>query len=84
MVFTEAMARSLPVVGLTQPAVAEATRGGALLVAPDALPDTLRRLVGSAEARAALAARCAAAADGFQRWQGTAAEVAGVLRVQAR
>ena len=80
MAFCEAMARGLPVVGLTCPAVAEATAGAACLVTPADLPATLRRLIGDREARAQLSEACWTAAQGFQRWPQTAAVVASVLR----
>ncbi len=83
MTYTEAMARGLPVIGCASGAVAEATRGAALLVGQgdDAgLRDALRRMIADADARHAHAERCHAAAAHFTRWPETAAIVAGVLR----
>ncbi len=83
MVYTEAMARGLPVIGCDAGAVAEATRGAALLVPPGdvaALRAALARLIGDGVARARLAGGCWAGAQGFARWSDTAARVAGALR----
>lgn len=83
MAYTEAMAHGLPVIGCESGAVAEATRGAALLVGQGddaALRDALGRLIADAAARRALAARCHAAAQQFTRWPQTAAIVADVLR----
>jgi len=82
MAFTEAMAHGLPVVGCDTGAVAEATRGAALLVPPDApgaLSKALRPLIEGAEARAALGAACRDAARGLPRWHDTAAAVAAAV-----
>ena len=87
MVYTEAMARGLPVVGCLAGAVPEATRGAALLVPPDdvqALRAALARLIGDPSARARLAEDCWQAAQGFTRWGETARIVAGVLDGGAR
>lgn len=87
MVYTEAMARGLPVVGCDAGAVAEATRGAALLVPPGdvaALRAALAGLIADAPARARLAAACLEAAERFARWSGTAAIVARVLAKAGR
>lgn len=83
MAFTEAMAHGLPVIGCAAGAVAEATRGAAVLVAPDdpaALRAALRRPIESVEARRELAARSRAAAAAFPRWDDTARAVNAALR----
>ncbi|MCH8168916.1 MAG: glycosyltransferase family 4 protein [Proteobacteria bacterium] len=83
MAYTEAMAHGLAVVGCTAGAVAEATRGAALLVAPGdaaALRAALAPLIGDGAARARLAEACWRAARGFVRWPDTAARVAQALR----
>lgn len=80
MAFAEAMAHGLPVLGLDQPAVDEATAGAAKLVEPDELAEALRELVGSKEARSELARRCWIAGQTLIRWPQTAAIVARVLR----
>lgn len=87
MVYTEAMARGLPVLGCDAGAVAEATRGAALLVPPGdvaALRAALAGLIGDGGARARLAAACLEAAAEFTRWPETAAIVARVLGEVAR
>lgn len=83
MVFTEAMARGLPTIGLEQPAVAEATRGGALLVAEDTLAAGIRPLIAESQFRAAWSARAAEVASDFGRWTDTARIVADVLAAHA-
>lgn len=83
MVFTEAMTRGLPTVGLQQEAVAEATRGGALLVDADTLASGLRPLIAEPQVRAAWAARAVEASAGFTRWPETARIVADVLIAHA-
>jgi glycosyltransferase involved in cell wall biosynthesis len=83
MVYTEAMARGLPVVGCDAGAVAEATRAAARLVPPGdvaALRAALAELIGDGAARRRLADACWRAAQGFARWSDTAAQVAGALR----
>jgi len=83
MVYTEAMARGLPVVGCDAGAVAEATRGAARLVAPgdvEELRAALSGLIADASARRALGDACWDAAQGFARWPDTAAAVAGAIR----
>ena len=84
MVYAEAMAHGLPVVGCAAGAVAEATRGAARLVPPEdatALGEALASLISDGAARTALAEACWQAAQGFARWSDTAAAVAAVLRV---
>jgi glycosyltransferase involved in cell wall biosynthesis len=86
MAYTEAMARGLAVVGCSAGAVPEATRGAAHLVAPGdaaAMRAALAGLIGDGAARARLAQECWQAAQGFTRWNDTAAAVAGVLRAVA-
>lgn len=83
MAYTEAMAHGLPVVGCRSGAVAEATRGAALLLEQGdeaGLSEALDRLIGDREARRDLASKCRAAAEGFTRWPETAALIAGALR----
>ncbi|MDH3667763.1 MAG: glycosyltransferase family 4 protein [Paracoccaceae bacterium] len=82
MAYTEAMAHGLPVIGCESGAVAEATRGAALLMGQGdgaGLRAALRRAIADADARHALAQRCRAAAAHFTRWPETVAIVAGVL-----
>ena len=86
MVFAEAMARHLPVLGPDLPAVAEATRGAAHLVAPDdaaALSDALVPLLSDPAARARLSAASASAAGKLPRWADTARCVAGAIAAAA-
>ncbi|MEM7744524.1 MAG: glycosyltransferase family 4 protein [Pseudomonadota bacterium] len=80
MVFTEAMSHGLPTVGLTCPAVEEATGGGACLVPLEDLSATLGLLISDQGTRDALAERCWTAAQTFLRWPQTATIVAGVLK----
>ncbi len=82
MAYAEALGRGLPVVGSDVPAIAEATRGAALLVPPgdaEELVAALRPLLAEPGARAALAERAAAAAPGLPGWGETAAKVAGAV-----
>jgi glycosyltransferase involved in cell wall biosynthesis len=82
MAYTEAMAHGLPTLGCDTGAVAEATRGAALLVAPDdmaGLADALRRLIADAPARDALARACRSAAADLPRWTDTAGAVAAAV-----
>ena len=83
MAFVEAMANGLPVLGLDCPAVAEATRGAARLVAPDAFSAALETLVRRPDARAALSDACWQAAGDLPRWPATIEIIAGVLRAQS-
>jgi glycosyltransferase involved in cell wall biosynthesis len=83
MVYAEAMAHGLPVVGCDAGAVVEATRGGACLVPPDdppALRAALARLIAEPGERARLAEACWRAAQHLPRWADTARIVADVLR----
>ena len=80
MAFVEAMSHGLPTVGLTSPAVEEATAGAACLVEPDNLSDTLRLLISDKGTRQALADRCWTAAQTFMRWPQTTRIVADVVR----
>ncbi|MEO1469653.1 MAG: glycosyltransferase family 4 protein [Pseudomonadota bacterium] len=82
MAYAEALVAGLPVVGCDTGAVAEATRGGALLVPPDdpaALAGALAPLIADPAARAALAARGAKAARALPGWPYTWTAVAGAL-----
>ncbi|MGF1445436.1 MAG: glycosyltransferase family 4 protein [Pikeienuella sp.] len=82
MAYTEALARGLPVVGCATGAVAEATRGAACLVppdAPEALAEALRPLIVDRAARERLAARSRIAAAELPGWGETAAAVAGAV-----
>lgn len=82
MVYAEAIARGLPVVGTDAGAVAEATLGAALLVPPGdeaALAAALRGVIADPAARRALAARALGAAPRLPRWEATVAAVAGAL-----
>lgn len=80
MAFAEAMAHGLPVLGLTCPAVEEATAGAARLVDERDFARELARLIRDTETRADLAERCWTAAQTLLRWPQTMAIVAGVLR----
>ena len=88
MVFAEALARGLPVVGYEAGGVAEATAtGGAILVAPgdvSALADALAGLIADGEARRALADAAWAGASRLPRWSATAEAVAAAMRAAAR
>lgn len=82
MVFTEAMARALPVVGCGSEAVIEATRGAAWLVAPGdtaALRHALRALIADPAARTTLGRACAKAGAALPRWSDTAHAVARAI-----
>lgn len=86
MVFAEAMARGLPVIGCDGGAVAEATAGAALLVPPGdvtALRAALTQVVGDPAARADLAARAWAAAATLPRWDQTTATILAALAAVA-
>lgn len=80
MAFTEAMANGLPVLGLECPAVAEATRGAARLVQPDAFPTALEDLIRRPASRVALAETCWRAASDLPRWPDTVDLIASALR----
>lgn len=82
MAFTEAMANGLPVLGLECAAVAEATRGAARLVSPEAFPAALEDLIRRPASRVALAERCWRAASDLPRWPDTVQTIAGVLRAR--
>ncbi|MEM9232594.1 MAG: glycosyltransferase [Pseudomonadota bacterium] len=84
MAFAEAMAHGLPVLGIEQPAVEEATAGAAHLVDADDLAPALRTLIDDANARKVLAERCWIAAQTLMRWPQTAAIIARVLRDAVR
>jgi len=87
MVYTEAMARGLATVGTSAGAIPEATRGAALLVAPDdpgALRLALRGLIADRAARRQLADVCWQAAQGFTRWPETARTALDAVKRAAR
>lgn len=88
MVYAEALARGLPVIGCDAGAVAEATAtGGAILVEPgdvDALGDALTGLIADAETRQAMADAAWEGAPSLPRWSETAAAVAAALREARR
>jgi glycosyltransferase involved in cell wall biosynthesis len=82
MVYAEAIARGLPVIGTRAGAIAEATGGAAELVAPgdiDALASTLARVLASPSARHDLASRAEAAARTLPRWTDTVAAIVTAL-----
>ncbi len=83
MVFTEAMANGLPVLGLQSAAVAEATRGAARLVEAPDFPAALSDLVRRPASRVALAEQCWRAAAELPRWDQTVQKIADVLRARA-
>lgn len=83
MAFAEAVAHGLPVLGLSSPAVEEATLGAAELVAPEDFPAALAGLIADADRREALAVRSRRAARNLPRWPGTMATVAAALRTVA-
>jgi glycosyltransferase involved in cell wall biosynthesis len=76
MVYAEALARGLPVVGTTAGAIPETVPAGAgVLVAPDdvtALALVLRQLIGNAAERSRLAAGARAAAARLPAWKDSA------------
>ncbi|MEM7424245.1 MAG: glycosyltransferase, partial [Pseudomonadota bacterium] len=84
MAFVEAMSHGLPVIGLECDAVAEATKGAAVLVRPEDLSGTLSTHILSTDARMALADRCWLAAQTFLRWRETASIVTGALAAAPR
>ena len=83
MVYAEAIAYGLPLIGTTAGAVPETVPPGAgLLVPPDdcrALTDALRRLITQPGERACLAAAARAAAVQLPTWAETAQRVAGAI-----
>ncbi|MEM6487578.1 MAG: glycosyltransferase family 4 protein [Pseudomonadota bacterium] len=82
MAYTEALAAGLPTVGCASGAVAEATRGGAILVQPDdpaALATALAPLVVDPAARATAAERARVAARALPTWDDTLAAVMAAL-----
>ena len=83
MAFTEAMSHGLPVVGLSCPAVEEATAGAACLIDAGALARTLRLVISDLGTRRALADKCWTAAQTFLRWPQTLRIVADVLKAHA-
>jgi glycosyltransferase involved in cell wall biosynthesis len=87
MVYTEAMTRGLATVGTSAGAIPEATRGGALLVAPEdseALRQALGGLIADRTARRRLADSCWQAAQGFVRWPDTARMVLAAVQRAVR
>jgi len=83
MVYTEAIAHGLPVVGTTAGAIPEAVpEGAALLVPPEDIPAlvaALRRLLSDSAARDHLAGAARQAAQRLPRWQDSAALFASAL-----
>jgi glycosyltransferase involved in cell wall biosynthesis len=83
MVYAEAIAHGLPVIGTTAGAIPEAVpEGAALLVPPEdvpALADALRRLLSDPTARERLARAARQAASRLPRWQDSAALFATAL-----
>lgn len=87
MAYTEALAHGLPVVGCDSGAVAEATRGRALLAPPDdpaALAGALRPLIQDRDARKMAAGQAQAAAAALPRWPETARLVAEAIAKATR
>jgi glycosyltransferase involved in cell wall biosynthesis len=87
MVYAEAIAHGLPVLGTTAGAIPEAVPEGAgVLVAPDDLPmltSTLRRLLENADERSRLAAGARAAARKLPTWQQAGRQFAQALEAPA-
>lgn len=83
MVYSEAIAHGLPVLGTRAGAIAEAVPDQAgLLVEPESVPalrDALAQLIGMPDQRLALAQRARHAAATLPRWQDTAAIVSAAL-----
>lgn len=83
MVYTEAVARGLPVIGTRAGAIPEAIPPGAgLLAAPEDPADlaaVLRHVLGNSMVRADLAAGARAAAGTLRRWEQSAAQFAALL-----
>ncbi len=88
MVFAEALARGLPVIGYHGEAVAEATSGGGAILVPTgdaaALSEALAALISDPEARAAQAEAAWAGARSLPRWRDSTETVATVLRSIAK
>lgn len=84
MVFAEAIAAGLPVVGASAGAVPEVVpQGAGLLVPPDdadALADALRRLLSGNTVRQDLQAKARSAATSLPRWSDSASVVAHALQ----
>ncbi|MSP66508.1 MAG: glycosyltransferase family 1 protein [Alphaproteobacteria bacterium] len=87
MVYAEALAHGLPVVGTTAGAVPEVVPAGAGVLVPPgdagALAQVLQDLIGSRRRRAALAAGARLAAVALPRWEATVDRVAGALEAAA-
>jgi glycosyltransferase involved in cell wall biosynthesis len=83
MVYAEAVAHGLPVIGTTAGAIPETVPPGAgILVPPDdvpALAEALRRLIVEPAARHALATAARAAAAGLPTWRDSARLLAGAI-----
>ncbi|MBK0399721.1 glycosyltransferase family 4 protein [Limibaculum sp. M0105] len=82
MVYAEALAHGLPVIGTRAGAIPEATMGAALLVDPDdeeALTEALRTMITDLAARRSLADRAWSAAQDLPRWPDTVRAVAAML-----
>ncbi|MEM7237595.1 MAG: glycosyltransferase family 4 protein [Pseudomonadota bacterium] len=84
MVFAEAVAHGLPVIGHQVGAVAEATLGAAELVRVGDLANVLDRAIRSPSKRRAMGDKSWRAAQDLTRWSDTAEVVAGVIREFAR
>ncbi|MEM9099621.1 MAG: glycosyltransferase family 4 protein [Pseudomonadota bacterium] len=80
MVFAEAVAHGLPVLGHRIGAVAEATLGTAELVPIGELQAPLRKVITSSAERQALADRSWAAAQNLTRWSDTARIIARTVK----
>lgn len=87
MVFAEAVARGLPVLGTRLAAIEEATLGAARLVPPGdgtALAHALGQLIEDGAARAELAVRARAVAPRLSRWEDCVAQIADAIAGVAR
>ena len=83
MAFTEAMSHGLPTLGIDCAAVAEATSGGARLVATDAFASALGALIRDPAERKSLADDAWRTAQTLLRWPQSAAIIADTLRKAA-
>jgi glycosyltransferase involved in cell wall biosynthesis len=87
MVFSEAIAHGLPVIGTTAGAIPETVPAGAgVLVAPDdaaALATALRRAIENPDERRRMAASARAAAQSLPSWQDSAKHFARALEAAA-
>jgi glycosyltransferase involved in cell wall biosynthesis len=87
MVFSEAIAHGLPVIGTSAGAIAETVPPGAGLLVPpddvDALAKALRRLIENPEERRRMASTARAAAPELPTWRDSAKVFAGALEAIA-